>query len=58
MYYNWRWYDNTYDHSRSVCGLHGSAKVDPDGPQPNLDSRGSCGYNKMNTKEYKQLNIW
>ena len=27
-----------------VCGLHGCAPVDPDGPQANLDGRGGCGF--------------
>lgn len=26
------------------CGLHGRCKVDPDGPQMDLDHRGGCGY--------------
>ena len=26
------------------CGLHGRARVDPDGRQQNLDRRGGCGY--------------
>lgn len=26
------------------CGLHGMARVDPDGPQQNLDHKGGCGF--------------
>lgn len=26
------------------CGLHGCARVDPDGEQQNLDHRGGCGF--------------
>lgn len=31
-----------------ICGLHGRARVDPDGPQQNLDGRGGCGFIKKN----------
>lgn len=26
------------------CGLHGSARVDPEGEQRNLDRHGGCGF--------------
>ena len=26
------------------CGLHGCARVDPDGPQQDLNHKGGCGY--------------
>lgn len=26
------------------CGLHGCARVDPDGPQQDLDHQGGCGF--------------
>lgn len=29
---------------KHFCGLHGRARVDPDGNQVNLNNRGSCGY--------------
>lgn len=30
------------------CGLHGHARVDPDGQQQNLDHCGGCGFVEKN----------
>lgn len=35
-------YNQYNDYHR--CGLHGQHRVDPDGEQLNLDTRGGCGY--------------
>ena len=29
---------------KPYCGLHGRSRVNPDGPQQNLDARGGCGF--------------
>ena len=28
------------------CGLHGRARVNPEGPQQNLDHKGGCGFSE------------
>ena len=43
------------DESESYCGMHGRAKVDPDGVQQNLDHRGGCGF--VEKKRAKQLTL-
>lgn len=45
-FFNWDFTDDSYDTypEHSYCGLHGGERVDPDGPQMNLDNRGGCGY--------------
>lgn len=50
----WRCEHLDYDHINArqenrlpgehYCGLHGMARVDPDGPQQNLDHKGGCGF--------------
>ena len=43
--YCYDYLDGRYESdSEPFCGLHGRARVDPDGKQQNLDSRGGCGY--------------
>lgn len=32
------------DDCMHFCGLHGRHRVDPEGPQLNLDNHGSCGF--------------
>lgn len=39
-----------------VCGLHGCHPVDPEGPQLNLNNRGSCWYSPA--KRYEQLALF
>lgn len=46
-----RWLDYDFFSNRYVqyndyhrCGLHGQHCVEPDGKQPNFDTRGGCGY--------------
>lgn len=38
------------------CGLHGMARVDPDGPQQNLNRNSGCGFNRR--KETVQLSLF
>lgn len=41
---NWDFASNEYVGGPWFCGLHGCARVDPDGEQRDLDHRGGCGY--------------
>ena len=38
------------------CGLHGRARVDPDGEQPDLNHHGGCGFNRAT--EPRQYNLF
>lgn len=39
------------------CGLHGRTRVDPDGPQVDLNHYGGCGYFKIEGGEQLNLNL-
>lgn len=44
---DWDYIDDCPDprpEGEHVCGLHGCAPVDPDGPQPNFIRGGGCGF--------------
>lgn len=48
-YLNYDFFSDSYERvepGEDFCGLHGRAKVNPDGEQQNLNSRGSCGYSR------------
>jgi hypothetical protein len=42
--------------SPSFCGLHGRIRVNPDGPQQDLDHRGGCGF--IPSKQIIQLELF
>lgn len=62
----WRCEHLDYDHingkqeqrlpGEHYCGLHGMARVDPDGPQQNLDHKGGCGFTAR--KKAVQLSLF
>ena len=44
-------FDNMYEsHTYHFCGLHGRARVNPDGEQQNLNGRESCGFTQKRDK--------
>lgn len=44
-YLNYDFINDRYDDRQDfVCGLHGSAQVNPNGPQMDLDHKGGCGF--------------
>ena len=56
-YYNFDFLSDSYEEGESFCGLHGRAKVDPNGKQRNLDNHGSCGYHPKNQPIQMSLNF-
>ena len=62
----WRCEHLDYDHisdtqetaadGEHFCGLHGRARVDPDGPQQNLNRKGGCGFTPR--KQTVQLDLF
>lgn len=52
---NWDFVTDGYERgSEPFCGLHGRARVDPSGKQPNLDHMGGCGF----VTKYEQLKLF
>lgn len=55
---NWDFITQTQENTTEYyCGLHGCARVDPDGEQANLDTHGSCGFSAIRKESAKQLEL-
>ena len=55
MFLNWDFITGEYESGPWFCGLHGGARVDPDGVQRDLDNRGGCGF--IANRETRQIRI-
>jgi len=60
VFLDWEFISNTIEPREDgthYCGLHGGTTVDIDGPQMNLDNRGSCGFADR-IRPAEQLDLW
>lgn len=57
-YLNYNFFDGTYENKvPPFCGLHGRARVDPDGEQRNLNHEGGCGFSRKMKSIQTALNF-
>ena len=55
-WFKWSFLTGKHTADKPQCGLHGGATVNPDGPQQNLNNRGSCGFLPLHKE--KQLTLF
>lgn len=56
-WFNYNLFTKQYEDGESFCGVPGREHVEPDGPQQNLDGRGSCSFTDKK-KPPKQLSLF